>query len=103
MEWPQWILDEEPDSDYVAYPRRRDLYEALRDEAYQDEAHGRVILPEVRDALARYEKEVGPSAQCPACGGTGKQPGEPQPDEFGNYTPCDGCEGAQAIAKTLDQ
>lgn len=30
---------------------------------------------------------------CPTCGGSGKQPGWPQPDEFGVFDPCDTCEG----------
>jgi DnaJ-class molecular chaperone len=34
-----------------------------------------------------------PTTPCRLCSGTGKQPGEPQPDSFGNYTPCDDCDG----------
>src|SRR4051812_43459382 len=42
------------------------------------------------------------SSVCALCDGTGQQPGEPQPDRFGNYTPCDECEGLERKPRLLD-
>lgn len=83
-----FVIDPTTDwsGDFISANRERALEEALR-KAYAD-THPEEVPIEVLNLL-------NPVAQgpCPTCGGSGKQPGEPQPDSFGNYTPCDNCEG----------
>lgn len=57
-------------------------------EAYEE---GRRYQDGFYDKVDRLRQEIKDGMVCPDCNGTGLH--SPRPDSFGNYDPCDACEG----------